>query len=127
MRDPACVFRPLAGVLLTDRVTKRAIGRTIPEAGARPVPDDVVRFTLASSEGAAFSSSVGRCQRRVLIGVTPVILAAIARRHGHSPRGAVYFIDVGVDTSRFHGFGVADAWLSVADAVTRDGTHVAAR
>ena len=143
MRSPGRVFWPLAFViLLTDCTTKRAIEDAVAYEGAsKPVVDDLLRFTLAYNEGAAFSISFGPYQRWVLIGLAVVMLAVLARVYGDvtrmggagvtglalivggaagnlldrllSARGVVDFIDVGIGTTRFYLFNVADIGIFV--------------
>jgi signal peptidase II len=140
---PGRVFWPLAAALvLADCTTKRAVESAASHAGVSwPVLDDVVRFTLAYNQGAAFSTHFGPYQRWVLIASTLAILALLASWYRRvagtgragvvglalvaggaagnlldrlaSPRGVVDFIDVGVGSARFYVFNVADAGVSV--------------
>ncbi|GJG85574.1 hypothetical protein tb265_07550 [Gemmatimonadetes bacterium T265] len=141
------MFWPLAAALvLADCTSKRAIEDAAPLVGVpRPVLDDVVRFTLAYNQGAAFSTHFGPYQRWVLIALTLAILGGLARLYGRiaraggpgvvglalvaggaagnlldrlaSDRGVVDFIDVGVGAARFYVFNVADAGVSVGAAL----------
>jgi signal peptidase II len=105
------------------------------------VVDDFVRFTLGYNEGAAFSTYLGPHQRWLLIGMVLLTLAMLARLYGdlasrgwmgvtglalvvggalgnlldriRSERGVVDFIDVGVGSTRFYIFNVADAGVFV--------------
>lgn len=110
-----------------------------------PIVDDVVRFTLAYNKGAAFSTYFGPYQRWVLIGVALTMLVILARSYRHitqtgrigtiglalvaggavgnlldrliSERGVVDFVDIGIRSSRFYVFNVADAGLSIGAAL----------
>ena len=143
MRSPGRVFWPLAvALVLTDCTTKRAIEETASAEGVpRQVVDGVVRFTLAYNQGAAFSTHFGPYQRWILIVLTIAALIAVARLYGRtarsgcagvtglalvaggavgnlrdrlvSARGVVDFIDVGIGTTRFFVFNVADVGVSV--------------
>lgn len=147
VQSPGRVFWPLAAALvLADCTTKRAVEAAAPTVGVpRPVLDDVVRFTLAYNQGAAFSTHLGTYQRWVLVGLTLAILGALARGYGRvartgragvaglalvaggavgnlldrlaSARGVVDFIDVGVGSARFYVFNVADAGVTVGAAL----------
>jgi signal peptidase II len=147
MRSPGRLFWPLAGLLvLADCSTKRAIEESVPVAGVpKPVIDDVLRFTLAYNQGAAFSTRFGPYQRWVLIGLAVAILLIVAASYRHvtrtgrigtiglalvaggavgnlldrllSNRGVVDFIDVGIGSYRFYVFNVADAGVSVGAAL----------
>ncbi|HEY0780129.1 MAG TPA: signal peptidase II, partial [Gemmatirosa sp.] len=122
---------PLAAALvLTDCASKRAVEAALPVAGAsRRVIGEVVRFTLAYNQGAAFSSHFGPYQRWILIALTLAVLAGLGRAYPRlaatgraarvgaalvaagavgnlldrlvSDRGVVDFIDVGVGATRF--------------------------
>lgn len=141
------IFWSLAGLLvLTDCSTKRAIEHAAPVAGVpRPVIGDVVRFTLAYNKGAAFSTHFGIYQRWVLIGFVLAVLVVLARSYDRitqtgrlatvglalvtggaignlldrllSDRGVVDFIDVGIRSSRFYVFNVADVGVSIGAAL----------
>ena len=147
MRSPGRVFWPLAILLvLADCSTKRAIEEAVPLVGVpKPIVDDILQFTLAYNQGAAFSTHFGPYQRWVLIGLTLTILLILARSYRQiastgrigtaglalvtggavgnlldrlmSNRGVVDFIDVGIGSSRFYVFNVADAGVSVGAAL----------
>jgi signal peptidase II len=133
-------------MLLADCSSKRAIEEAFPVAGAsRPVIDHVVQFTLAYNQGAAFSTRFGPNQRWIMIGIVVAVLLFLARSYRHitqrglvgtiglalivggavgnlldriiSTRGVVDFIDVGIGSSRFYLFNVADAGVSVGAAL----------
>ncbi len=143
MRSPGRVFWPLAATLvLADCTTKRAIEEHAPAVGVpQPVVDDFIRFTLGYNQGAAFSTYLGPHQRWLLIGLVLLTLMLLARMYGEltargwtgvtglalvvggavgnlldrvrSDRGVVDFIDVGVGSTRFYVFNVADAGVFV--------------
>lgn len=147
MRFPGRVFWPLASLLvLADCSTKRAIEETVPLVGVpKPIIDDVLQFTLIYNQGAAFSTHFGPYQRWVLIGLALTVLLILARSYRHitqtgrigtaglalvaggavgnlldrliSNRGVVDFIDVGMGSSRFYVFNLADAGVSVGAAL----------
>ena len=146
MRSPGRVFWPLAVTLvLADCTTKRAIVESTPPGVPRPVVDDVLRFTLAYNQGAAFSTHFGAHQRWVLAALAVGMLVLMARWYSHaarhgwtavaglalvaggaagnlldrllSARGVVDFIDLGVGNARFYVFNVADAGVSVGAAL----------
>jgi signal peptidase II len=147
MRSPGKVFWPLACLLVVaDCSTKRAIEQAVPLAGLpKPIIDDVLRFTLSYNQGAAFSTRFGPYQRWVLIGLAVAILLILAASYRHvtrtgrigtiglalvtggavgnlldrlmSSRGVIDFIDVGIGSSRFYVFNVADAGVSVGAAL----------
>lgn len=147
MSAPGRVFWPLASLmLLADCSTKRAIEEALPVAGeSKPIVDHVVQFTLAYNQGAAFATRLGSNQRWVMIGLVLVVLLVLARSYRHitqhglfgtvglalivggavgnlldriiSTRGVVDFIDVGIGSSRFYLFNVADAGVSVGAAI----------
>jgi signal peptidase II len=129
-------------LLLADCSSKRAIEEALPVAGeSRPVIDHFLQFTLAYNQGAAFSTRLGPQQRWIMIALVVAILVMLARsyrqvtRHGLlgtaglalivggaagnlldrliSSRGVVDFIDVGLGSSRFYLFNVADAGVSL--------------
>jgi signal peptidase II len=147
MRSPGRVFWPLASLLLlADCSTKRAIEAAEPVVGVpRPVIDGFLQFTLAYNQGAAFSTRFGPYQRWVLSALAAIMLLALARSYRNisqigklataglalvaggaagnlldrllSARGVVDFIDVGIGSSRFYIFNVADAGISVGAAL----------
>jgi signal peptidase II len=141
------VFWPMASLmLLADCSTKRAIEEALPVAGeSKPIIDHFLQFTLAYNQGAAFATNLGSYQRWVMIGLVLAVLLVLARSYrpitqrgllgtvglalivggaaGNlldrimSARGVVDFIDVGIGSSRFYLFNVADAGVSVGAAV----------
>ena len=143
MRSPARVFWPLAFTLvLADCTSKRVIEETTQLIGVpRPIVDTFVQFTLAYNTGAAFSTHFGPYQRWVLIASTLITLGVLARWYGQltkmgrtavvglalvvggavgnlldrliSDRGVVDFIDIGVGSTRFYVFNIADVGVTV--------------
>ena len=143
MKSPGRLFWPLAATLvLADCTSKRAIEESVPAIGVpQPVIDGFVRFTLGYNQGAAFSTHLGPHQRWVLIGLVLVVLGLLSRMYGElaargwtgvtglalvvggavgnlldrirSDRGVVDFIDVGIGSTRFYIFNVADAGVFV--------------
>lgn len=144
---PGRLFWPLACILvLADCSSKRIIEATVSPPGTSvPIVGDLLRFTLAYNPGAAFSTRFGAYQRWVLIAVVCLVLVMLSRLYrtvtrtgwvgtvglalvvggavGNlidrliSNRGVVDFIDVGVQSSRFYVFNVADAGVSVGAAL----------
>jgi signal peptidase II len=144
---PGRVFWPLAIlVLLADCSSKRAIERALPVAGeSKPVIDHLIQFTLAYNQGAAFATHLGAYQRWLMIGLVLVVLLVLARSYRQitrqglgatvglalivggavgnlldrliATRGVVDFIDVGIGSSRFYLFNLADASVSVGAAI----------
>jgi signal peptidase II len=147
MRSPGRIFWPLASVLiLADCATKRVVEATVPlYAEPRPLIADLVRVTLAYNQGAAFSTHFGPYQRWVLIAIAVTMLVILAQwyrpaaRAGRiaitglalvaggaagnlldrllSDRGVVDFLDLGIGTTRFFVFNVADAGISIGAAL----------
>jgi signal peptidase II len=141
------VFWPLAGLMvLADCSSKRAVEAISPGVGvSKPVVSDLLRFTLEYNTGAAFSTSFGPYQRWVLIGASILFLFIVLRHYRRitqmgrlatvglallaggalgnlldrivSSRGVVDFIDVGVQTSRFYVFNIADAGITIGAAI----------
>ena len=141
------MFWSLASLmLLADYATKRAIEAALRVAGeSRAVIDHVVQFTLAYNQGAALATRLGSHQRGIMIGLVVAVLLMLARSYRHitphgllgtvglalivggavgnlldriiSTRGVVDFIDVGIGSSRFYLFNVADAGVSVGAAL----------
>jgi signal peptidase II len=143
MRSTAKIFWPLASLLvLADCTSKRVVEAVVPMAAApKPLIDDLLRVTLAYNQGAAFSTHFGAYQRWVLIAVAITLLAVLAAwyrtaaRAGRiaivglalvmggafgnlldrliSDRGVVDFLDLGVGSTRFFVFNLADAGITV--------------
>lgn len=130
-----------AALVLVDQATKAlAVARLVPEYMPHPVLGDWVRLTLVYNPGAAFGLHLGPGSRWIFTGLTLVALVVMWRlyRHGppdarwrswalalvsggatgnlidrlRSPRGVVDFIDLGIDTTRWPTFNVADIAVS---------------
>ncbi|MEP6618876.1 MAG: signal peptidase II [bacterium] len=143
MKSPGRVFWPLASLLLlADCSSKRAIEEAFPVVGVqKPIVHDVVKFSLAYNQGAAFSTHFGPYQRWVLIAFALAVLCMLALSYGQitrtgrvgtaglalvvggavgnmldrliSNRGVVDFIDIGVGSTRFYVFNIADVGVSL--------------
>ena len=136
------LFWPLAlGVLAADWITKRIVEASLQLHRPTEIFSDVVRFTLAYNPGAAFGIDVGPASRAVFITLTVVALIALFGMYRTTPAsqrvqvvalalisggalgnlydrirgaaGVVDFIDVGVGSTRFWTFNVADAGITV--------------
>jgi signal peptidase II len=130
------------GVVSLDLVTKwLAETYLLPPHMPRPVFGDVVRFTLAYNPGAAFSMSLGEYSRFIFGGFAVLALVILWRLYRdsspaerlkplalglawggaagnlidriRSSRGVVDFIDIGVGTTRFWTFNVADSAVTI--------------
>ena len=135
--DKARVFWPLVLLLvLSDCATKRWASERLVEHVPHPVIGDVVQFTLTHNTGAATGISLGQYSRVGFSVLTLAALALLfqlyRRAHADDVRtatavaaivggavgnlldrlrwdgGVVDFIDLGVGTSRFWVFNVAD-------------------
>ena len=130
-------------LVLCDCATKHAIEQSTVPGQPRPVIGGLLRFTLEYNRGAAFSTHFGRHERLFLIAGGLAILGVLAYLYRdlmrtsaswsaaigsalaiggavgnlldrvRSANGVVDFIDVGIGTSRFYIFNVADMGLSV--------------
>lgn len=138
----ARIFWPLLLVLLlADCGSKRIAEDQLTLHSPREVVGDVVRFTLAYNPGAAFGMNVGDASRVVftVLGILalgaigyiyrttppgrPFQVAALGLITGgaignlvdriRSPAGVVDFIDVGLGSTRFWTFNVADAGITI--------------
>lgn len=130
-----------AFVLVADVVSKGWAENTLLPHVPHRVFGEAVRFTLAYNPGAAFGMSVGPLSR-VFFGAIAVVALIILWRIQHtalpgerlkplaaglvwggalgnlidrirSPRGVVDFIDIGVGSTRFWTFNVADSAVTV--------------
>lgn len=127
-------------LLALDVATKRMVEAWLAPRQAYDVLGEVVRFRLVHNRGAAMGLPVGEDSRWLMVGVSSVVLVAlvvlllrsqpeqrrtrtalavlIAGALGNlvdrlaSARGVVDFIDVGVGTTRFYTFNVADACVT---------------
>ena len=133
----ARVFWPLVLLLvLSDCATKRWASERLVEHVPHPVIGDVVQFTLTHNTGAATGISLGEYSRVGFSVLTIVALALLFQLYRSAPahdvrtatavaaivggalgnlldrlrwsRGVVDFIDLGIGTSRFWIFNVAD-------------------
>ena len=129
-------------VILLDFLTKRLAERFLfPPHVPHAIIGDVVRFTLAYNPGAAFSMSLGPYSRYIFGAfalIALVVLWTLYRESAsgermkvlglglawggaagnlvdrlRSPLGVVDFIDIGVGTTRFWTFNVADSAVTV--------------
>lgn len=142
MMRKARLFWPLVlGLLLADCGTKRIAEDNLLLHRPQEVIGDVVRFTLAYNPGAAFGMYFGPASRGIFIGLTVVALVALWFMYRSTPPdqrvqvaalglvaggalgnladrfrgsgGVVDFIDVGVGTTRFWTFNIADAGITI--------------
>jgi signal peptidase II len=129
-------------VVLLDFVTKRLAERYLfPPGFPREIVGDVVRFTLAYNPGAAFSMSLGPYSRYIFGAFALIALVVLWKLYRESSdiermkvfglglawggaagnlidrlrsqAGVVDFIDVGVGSTRFWTFNVADSAVTV--------------
>lgn len=138
----ARVFWPLLlGLLVADCGSKRIAEESLVLHSPREVVGDVVRFTLAYNPGAAFGIDVGPASRVVFTTLTLIALLALLLMYRSTPAdrrvqlvalalitggalgnlldrlrgagGVVDFIDVGVGSTRWWTFNLADAGITV--------------
>lgn len=129
-------------VILVDFVTKRLAERLLfPPHVPHEIVGDVVRFTLAYNPGAAFSMSLGPYSRYIFGAFALIALVVLWKLYREatavermktlglglawggaagnlvdrlrSPLGVVDFIDIGVGSTRFWTFNVADSAVTV--------------
>jgi signal peptidase II len=129
-------------VVLIDFITKRLAERFLfPPHQPHEIIGDVVRFTLAYNPGAAFSMSLGPYSRYIFGAFALIALIVLWKLYRESratermkvlglglawggaagnlvdrvrsPFGVVDFIDVGVGSTRFWTFNVADSAVTV--------------
>lgn len=139
---PRSFFLVVAGIFAADQLTKLAAVDLLTSAYVpRPVLGDLLRFTLVYNPGAAFGLHLGSSSRWIFMGLTVGALVLLSRlyvetRPGdlvrtfsialvsggamgnlldriRSARGVVDFIDVGIGSSRWPTFNVADMAVSV--------------
>ncbi|MEO8192328.1 MAG: signal peptidase II [Gemmatimonadales bacterium] len=138
----AAAFWPtLVAIYCIDFVTKRiAESHLFPEHVPHPVLGDFVRLTLAYNSGAAMGLSLGGYSRIGFTLTAAVILAVLGTIYHKSParakgpafalaliaagalgnltdrlmtsKGVVDFIDIGIGSSRFYTFNVADSAIT---------------
>jgi signal peptidase II len=137
----ARLFWPLLlALVLADCGSKRIVEETLPPHTPHEVLGDVVRFTLGYNSGAAFGMNVGDHSRTVFTVLTFLALGALGYMYRATPPdrrlevaalalisgGAVGnlidrlragevvdWIDVGLGSSRFWTFNIADAGITV--------------
>lgn len=138
----ARLFWPLAAaIVLADCASKRVVENALQPGTSRQVFGDFVRFTLGYNTGVAFGIPVGNNGRPLLILFTIIAVAGIvwiyrttdARQklqvaalalilggaignlldRFQGSAGVVDFIDVGVGTSRFWTFNIADSAITI--------------
>lgn len=138
----AHLFWPLAtAIVLADCASKRVVESAIDPGSSKEVLGEFVRFTLGYNTGIAFGLSFGDSARPLLILFTIVAVAGIIWiyrstevRHKvqivalalilggaignlldrfQSSAGVVDFIDVGVGTTRFWTFNIADSAITI--------------
>lgn len=136
------IFASLAlGILAGDVVTKRLAEANLPLHQPQNVLGDVLRWTLTYNTGAAMNMSLGASSRVVFSALAVVMIVIIVRMWRGLPptstwlsaslamiaagatgnlidrlrsaRGVVDFIDVGIGTTRFWTFNVADSGVTV--------------
>lgn len=133
---------PAISVVVLDIITKwLAETNLFPPHVPHRVIGDVVRFTLAYNPGAAFSMSLGEYSRLIFGGFAVIALVILWRLYRESAptdrlrplalglawggaagnlidrvrssHGVVDFIDIGIGTTRFWTFNVADSAVTV--------------
>lgn len=132
----------VAGVIvLLDILTKQWIVSTLVLYETRPVLGDWFRFTYTHNPGAAFGLNIGEHSRLFFLALSLVALVVLILMYRSTPKddllrltavalvcggalgniidrvryeaGVVDFIDVGIGTSRFWIFNIADSAVSV--------------
>ena len=142
MMRKARLFWPLLlGLLLADCGSKRIAEENLLPHMPQEVVGDVVRFTLAYNPGAAFGMHFGDASRVIFIVLTLVALVALWFMYRSTPPhqraqivalalvaggalgnladrlrgggGVVDFIDVGLGSTRFWTFNIADTGITI--------------
>ena len=141
MRKARLFWPLLLGLLLADCGSKRIAEENLLPHMPQEVVGEVVRFTLAYNPGAAFGMHFGDASRMIFIGLTLVALVALALMYRTTPPdqriqivalalvtggalgnladrlrgsgGVVDFIDVGVGSTRFWTFNLADTGITI--------------
>lgn len=132
----------VAITVLLDFVTKAlAVEHLVPRHMPHEIIGNVVRFTLAYNPGAAFGMHLGPASRWIFAGLSVVIVGVLLRATGELTRtsrlaafgvpvivggaignlldrirlreGVVDFIDIGIGTTRFWTFNVADTAVTI--------------
>lgn len=140
-RDTRIFWGAAATVVVLDVLSKWLAERHLELHVPRRVMGDLVRWTLAYNEGAAFSLSLGPFQRYIFGAFALAALVVLWRLFRDAPagerlralalglawggalgnlidrirhpRGVVDFIDVGIEHYRFWTFNVADSGVTV--------------
>jgi signal peptidase II len=128
--------------VVADFVTKwLAVKQLVPRHLPHEIIGDVVRFTLAYNPGAAFGMHLGPASRWIFAGLSVVIVTVLLRATADLTRtstlaafgvpvimggaignlldrirlreGVVDFIDIGIGTTRFWTFNVADTAVTI--------------
>lgn len=136
----------VAGIVVAlDILTKQWIVSTLVLYETRSVFGDWFRFTYTHNPGAAFGLNIGEHSRLFFLGLSLVALVVLVLMYRSTPRsdllrlvavalvcggaigniidriryeaGVVDFIDVGIGTSRFWIFNIADSAVSVGAAL----------
>ncbi len=133
------------GILAGDIVTKRIAQARLPLHQPQEVLGDVLRWTLTYNTGAAMNMHLGSSSRVIFSVVAIVMIFIIVRMWRRLPptsswlaaslgmiaagaagnlidrlrsaQGVVDFIDVGIGTSRFWTFNVADSGVTVGAVI----------
>ena len=132
----------VAITVLLDFVTKAlAVDHLVPRHMPHEIIGNVVRLTLAYNPGAAFGMHLGPASRWIFAGLSVVIVGVLLRATGELTRtsrlaafgvpvivggaignlldrirlreGVVDFIDIGIGTTRFWTFNVADTAVTI--------------
>lgn len=132
----------VAITVLLDFATKAlAVEHLVPRHMPHEIIGNVVRFTLAYNPGAAFGMHLGPASRWIFAGLSVVIVGVLLRATGELTRtsrlaafgvpvivggaignlldrirlreGVVDFIDIGIGTTRFWTFNVADTAVTI--------------
>lgn len=130
-----------SGIAVLDFITKRIVEDTLALHVAHPVIGDYLRWTLTYNTGAAMNMSLGDASRWAFAAIACVMLVVIYRMYRQtdawdrwqamalgmiaggalgnlidrfrSAKGVVDFIDVGIHSSRFYVFNIADSGVTV--------------
>ena len=107
----------VAITVLLDFVTKAlAVEHLVPRHMPHEIIGNVVRFTLAYNPGAAFGMHLGPASRWIFAGLSVVIVGGAIGNLLDRIRlreGVVDFIDIGIGTTRFWTFNVADTAVTI--------------
>jgi len=132
----------VAVTVVLDFVTKAwAVENLVPRHMPHEIIGDVVRFTLAYNPGAAFGMHLGPASRWIFAGLSVIIVGVLLKATGDLTRtsrvaafgvpvivggalgnlldrirlreGVVDFIDIGIGSTRFWTFNVADTAVTI--------------